>query len=138
MAFRFVALVLLAFSTRVSALEFPLEIVDQFDNARVVTYVNKSDFDKAPAWNPANGAPPLSVGDMLMSLDSWTVEDSTLKGAQVSKIELKPILLKEKQGHWYYLVKLTCKTTDTPKAAYAAILMNGKVFAAIREPDPFK
>lgn len=138
MLLRFFAATLFVFSSNVLAVEFPVEIVDQFDNSRVVAYVNQGDVDKSPSWNPADGAPPLTIGAMLKSLDNWIAEDSTLKGAEVSKIELKPIMNKEIEGRWYYLVKLTCKSTENPKVSYAAILMNGKVSAAIREPDPFK
>lgn len=138
MAFRFVSAVLLLVSSNVFAVDFPVEIVDQFDNSRIVTYINQSDAEKSPSWNPADGEPPLTIGAMLKSLGNWVAEDSTLKGAQVSKIELKPIMQKEKEGRWYYLVKLTCQRAESPKVTYAAILMNGKVFAAIREPDPFK
>jgi hypothetical protein len=51
-------------------------------------------------------------------------------------IELKKIPRHEK--HWHYLVKTKSEVDDIVESHYFIVLMDGKVIAAIKEPESIK
>ena len=48
--------------------QFPLEIIERFADARIVVYTQQSAIDRAPAWNPVEGGPPLTIEALLKTL----------------------------------------------------------------------
>ncbi len=115
---------------------WPLEIVEQMDDARLVVYGNEQDIDAAPSWDPGRGAPPLEIGGVVDALERWAESDPRVDAIRVEEIELKPI--PHRAGRWYYLVRARVESRTGPPVRYFAVLMNGRVEPAIREPMPIK
>ena len=132
------ALVLMFVVNANAAMQFPLEIIERFDEFRIVVYATQTDIDKAPTWEPDEGAPPLSIEKLLLVIDKQESKEPRLHKAKIQKIELKPIREYQAGHHWYYLVQLKVFTGEHPAMQYIAVLMNGKVLPAVREPDSYK
>jgi hypothetical protein len=115
---------------------WPLEIIERMDDAKLVVYGNERDIDASPAWNPDAGAPPLDIAGVVEALNRWAASDSRVDAVHVEEIELKPI--PRRAGHWYYLVRARVEAREGAPVRYFAVLMNGKVEPAIREPMPIK
>lgn len=122
----------------VFATQFPLVLIESFDDAKVVIYVNESDIRNTPSWQPSEGAPPLSLKNLIKDIKIWNKANPEYANATISGFELKPILHHEKQNRWYYLVQMKNVTNGTLDTHYLAVLMNGKVIPAIREPVSYK
>jgi len=132
------AVPMLLFGHSAGATQFPLEIIEHFDDTKIVIYVQQADVDQAPTWEPGRGAPPLSIEQLVKSV---TAHNSGTPGSaefQIRKIELKPVLRNPKRNSWYYLLRLKAIRDGRPEIEYLAVLMSGKVLPAIREPDPYK
>ena len=138
MYLRILPLLFMIFVANASAMQFPLEIIERFDEFRIVVYANQADLDKAPAWEPGKGAPPLSIEKLLRIITQQASEDARLHNAIIQKIELKPIRQYQAGQHWYYLVQLKVFTGEHPSMQYIAVLMDGKVLPAVSEPDSYK
>ncbi len=129
--------VLLLVSQQAFAAHFPLVIIEPFDETKIVIYVSETDIEQSPAWTPADGAPPLTIEKLIRDINRYKTRDPRLAGAIVHEIELKPIQHHEKQNRWYYLVQM--KTTkNKPHRHYLAVLMNGKILSAVKEPESYK
>lgn len=129
---------LLFYTANALAYQFPLEIIEKFDDARLVIFVAESDIRNTPEWSPARGNPPLTIAGVVSKVLQWCEKDKNLKNANILKIELKPILRFEKQNRWYYLVQLQTPNSGQHTIQYLAILMDGKILPAIREPSSIK
>jgi len=132
------AVPLLLFGHSAGATQFPLEIIEHFDDTKIVIYVQQSDVDQAPTWQPGRGAPPLSVEQLVKAVTTHNAGNPDLSDLQIRKIELKPVLRNPKRNSWYYLLRLKAIRDGRPEIEYVAVLMSGKVLPAIREPDPYK
>lgn len=129
-------LVLLGCSTKLPAVQFPVEVIEFMDNARVVASIEAVDIDASAQWQPFSGAPPLSLTAALDAVHKHLAADPTLADATLSGIELKQI--PHHENHWHYLVKLQAHNADNPRPHYFIVLMNGKVIAGLREPQAVK
>ncbi len=129
---------LLIFQHSVSASPFPLTLIETFDDDRVVIYASESDINNAPDWQPAEGAPPLSVKKLIDDINDWRTRNPEFRDATISEFELKPIRNHEKQHRWYYLVQIKNAGSSKADEHYLAVLMNGKVLPAIKEPAAYK
>jgi hypothetical protein len=120
-------------STSAYAFEPKIEIVEQFDNLRMIAFVSASDISKSPEWNPSLGAPPLSVGKAIQAVKGFVKgsNNSTI----ISEIELRPVPRHEK--HWHYLIKIANDAKRTKYDLYV-VLMDGKIIPAIIEPQGYK
>lgn len=117
---------------------WPVEIFDVMDNQKLVLFLRDQDIVSSPSWQPADGAPPLTIAEALKHIQSWIDKDPRLAGARVHELELKPIHEHHQQDRWYYLLQLRTEHDGEVVTSYAAVLMNGKVIAAIVEPDSYK
>ncbi len=115
---------------------WPLEIVERLDDARLVVYGNEQDIAASPRWSPEAGAPPLTIAGVIEALRHWAESDPRVSSVHVEEIELKPI--PRQLERWYYLVRARVEARSGPPVRYFAVLMNGKVEPAIREPMPIK
>lgn len=136
MLVRMLPLVLMLFSCKIQAMEFPLEVIEYIDNSRVVAFINESDIDKTLPWTPFVGAPPLSLSDALGLIQQHTTSRLKLKNATLSEIELRQI--PQHKDYWHYLVKMQASVDDKMRAYYFIVLMNGKIISGIREPQSIK
>ena len=121
------------------AIQFPLVLIESFDDAKLVIYVNESDIRNTPDWQPSEGSPPLSVEKLVKDIQKWNNRNPEFANATINEFELKPILNHEKENRWYYLVRMKNKARNgTSETRYLAVLMNGKVLPAIKEPVSYK
>jgi len=137
MTYRLFIGALLLFTQNVIAAEFPLTIIEPFDEAKIVIYVSESDIEKSPAWQPADGALPLTIEKLIAVINKYNAGKPKMLNAIVHEIELKPILHHEKQNRWYYLVQMKAAGEQAHRH-YFAVLMNGKIISAIKKPETYK
>lgn len=126
------------FSEQTETWHFPLEIFDVLDDHRLVIFLRSEDIVASPPWTPGEGAPPLTVAEVIVGIKRQIEQDVRLKGAEIHEFELKPIHGYDKENRWYYLVQLRTQGEHKPKAYYFAVLLSGKVVAAIEEPASIK
>ena len=126
-------MLMLLLSTNAYALQPKIEIVEQFDNLRMVTFISEKDISNSPKWNPNSEAPPLSVGEAIKAVKKFV--KNSKKSIDIREIEIRPVPRYEK--HWHYLIKLTNNTKQTKYDIYV-VLMDGKVIPAIIEPQGYK
>jgi hypothetical protein len=117
---------------------WPVEIFDVMDNQKLVLFLRNEDIVSSPSWQPTDGAPPLTIAEALQHIHAWIEKDPRLTGAKVHELELKPIHDHQQSNRWYYLLQLLTERDGKPVTSYAAVLMSGKVVAAIAEPSSFK
>lgn len=122
-------------SKPVWASDFPIEIIEYVDDARIVAFVQKDELDPAYVWEPTEGAPKLTIEGALQAVNTFIAEDPAIQGAQLEEIKLEQI--PNHKGYWNYLVKMQTTNHDTHHSFFV-VLMDGKVIPAIREPDSFK
>jgi len=135
MYLRFLPLLVLLFSTRLFAYEFPIEITEYIDDIKVDAYINSSDINPELSWAPFASAPPLSMSAALQAIADYASK-AELENLTLTGIELKPI--PRHMEHWHYLVKVKSEVDDVLESHYFIVLMNGKVIPAIKEPDSIK
>ena len=120
------------------AISWPLEIIEHLDEAKIIIYAKEAEIEQSPTWDPATGAPSFGLPEVLKSIAQWDNKKAGISDTSVEKIELKPILHQEKANRWYYLVQLRNPAGSKHKHHYLAVLMNGKTYGAIEEPESYK
>ncbi len=133
---RSLPLLVMLFSGKVLAYEFPIEVFEYVDGEKVVAFINERDIDKSLHWVPFEGSPPLTLVDALKGIRKYMVSDPDLVDAALTEIELKRIPHHEK--HWHYLVKMKSEADGKSRSHYFVVLMNGKIILAMVEPEPLK
>jgi hypothetical protein len=131
--YRYLLLAILALSANAYAFEPKIEIFEQFDNLRMVAFINEKDIESNPEWNPNLAAPPLSVGEAIQAVGKFIKNEKNLMA--IREIEIRPVPRNE--SHWHYLIKLANDAKTTKYDIYV-VLMNGKVIPAIIEPQGYK
>jgi len=125
--------------TATAADHWPEEIIDSMDGQRLVLFLPNSDITASPQWLPADGAPPpLTIAEAVAHLQKWMTSDPRYREVEIHEIKLTPIHDHEQEHRWYYLFQLRHADGGKRKAMYAAVLLNGKVVAAIAEPASLK
>lgn len=127
---RYLLVAILAFCTNAYAFQPKIEIIEQFDNLRMVAYVSVEDVENSPQWNPDLGTPSLTVGEAVQAVRNL-VKDK----AVVEEIEIRP--LPNNETHWHYLIKVKDDRMKSKHSVYI-ILMSGKAIPAIIEPEGYK
>jgi len=120
----------LVLSTNVYAYQPKIEIIEQFDNLKMVAFISKKDINNNPEWNPDLGAPPLTISGAIQALKNFIKISGPIK-----EIEIRQVPKHDKQ--WHYLIKVS---NDSMKSKYSiyVVLMNGVVIPAIIEPQSYK
>lgn len=131
--YRYLFMTFFALSTTAYAFQPKVEIVEQFDNLRMVAFIDMMDIDTNPEWHSALGAPPLTVSGAIKAVNEY-IKDSD-SAVDISEIELRPLPGDEK--HWHYLVKIANDAKKTKYDIYV-VLMNGKIVPGIIEPQGYK
>jgi len=128
--YRYLLIAILVLSTNAYAFQPKLEIIEQFDNLRMVAFVSLEDVNNSPQWNPDSGTPSLTVGEAVQAVRNFVKHQAIVK-----EIELRP--LPNHVIHWHYLIKVQ---NDEMKSKYSVyvVLMSGKVIPAIIEPEGYK
>jgi hypothetical protein len=133
---RILPLLLITFCTNTQALDFPVEVVEFMDSARVVAALDAADIHDSARWQPFETAPPLSLVDALHAVHEHLAGDPDLADSTLAGIELKQI--PHHKGHWHYLVRMQTHTPAGAASRYFIVLMNGKVIPGLREPQAVK
>lgn len=133
---RILPLLLILFSGLARAYDFPIEVIEFIDDAKVVAFVDETDIDEALDWTPFEGSPPLTIAGALAAIREHIATDKNLADATFAEIELKQ--LPNHPKHWHYLVKMRSQESDAPHSIFFIVLMNGKVITGIREPQSLK
>ena len=131
--YRFLFLTIFLFSAHAYAFQEKLEVVEQFDNLRMVAFIRIKDISNSPAWNPDAELPPLSVGEAVKAVKKFDKSPKT--DGKIQEIEIRQV-----PGHenrWHYLVKVSNEAMKSKMSVYV-VLMNGKVIPAIIEPEGYK
>jgi len=118
------------FSLTAAAETQTIEIFEQFDQARIVAFIDTADIDAASRWDPLSSPPPLSISGLI---DTLRKADAELA---IVEIELRQI--PHHPGYWHYLVKTQPGLEKQDPYRYFVVLMNGKLIPAIREPESYK
>ena len=124
---------MLVLTVNAHASQSKIEIVEQFDNLKMVAFIDTKDIDNSPEWNPNIDAPPLTIVKALQAVKDFG-HPSKILGA-IKEIEIRPIRKHEK--HWHYLIKIANDSMITKYDVYI-VLMNGVVIPAIIEPQSYK
>lgn len=127
------AAVLLIFSGNAIALQPKIEIVEQFDNLRVVAFVDADDVAATPEWNPNLSPIPLTVGQAIQAVKDFNHGPEAI--AAIREIEIRKV-----PGHesrWHYLIRISNAQLKTKYDIYV-VLMNGKVIPGIIKLDGYR
>ena len=116
----------------VHAAPFPVEIIEQFDDARVVAFVSETDIEAAPAWRPVAQRPPLDIAGVVTAVVRfYHRHDPDAPALRIDEIELRR--LPRHADRWHYLVRAW-----TARDVYYVVLMDGKVIPALAEGESVK
>ena len=131
--YRFLFVAILVLSTNAYAFQPKIEIIEQFDNLRMVAFISVKDINNDPEWNPDLDSPPLSVGDAIKAVKEFSKPSKT--DGKIKEIEIRQV--PNHEARWHYLIKTTNDAMKTKMSIYV-VLMNGKVIPAIIEPQGYK
>lgn len=119
-----------AFSANAHSYQPKVEIIEQFDNLKMVAFINMEDVNDNPKWMPGNNAPPLTVAEAIEVVNSFNNKLKTTK--PIVEIEIRQ--MSKHKGNWHYLIKVTNNAMKSKYDIYV-VLMSGKVIPAIIEPQ---
>lgn len=127
---------LLIASNSVLAFQFPVEMIEGVEGARVVVNINKEDLEKEVNWVAFESAPPVTVADALGIVREHLAKNPALKDATLREIQLRRI--PHHEDNWHYMVMVQTVREDNPVLHYYVVLMSGKLYTGIREPESYK
>jgi hypothetical protein len=120
-------------STNVLAAQPKIEIIERFDDLRMVAFISIKDIDDSPEWKANLTPPPLTVGEAIQAVNEFSKKTGTL--SDIKEIEIRPV-----PGHeskWHYLIKVANDSKRSKFDIYL-VLMNGTVISAMIEPQGYK
>lgn len=123
---------LLTLVSSAQAFQPKVEIVEQFDNLRMVAFVAEQAIDGSPVWDPQSQPLPLQVDGAIRAVRDFNKSSTATK---VEEIEIRPVPGHE--THWHYLVKVANPDKVTKHDIYV-VLMDGQVIPAMIEPQGYK
>jgi len=114
-----------------------IEIIEQFDDVKLVAFIRESDLENYPHWNPIDEAPPLTIAKAIQAVHDYHKKNNAeLATETVNEIELKKMTRHEK--YWHYLIKIKINKSDDARYQVYVVLMNGKVIPALTETESYK
>lgn len=131
--YRYALLASILLLSNAHAFQPKVEIVEQFDNLRLVAFISMEDITSSPEWNPNIDAPPLRVDEAIQAVKEFYAGSEGL--APIKEIEIRPVPRYE--THWHYLIKIANPAKQTRYDIYV-VLMSGRVIPAIIEPEGYK
>ncbi len=130
-------LLTLAFSANAQSYQPSIEIIEQFDDVKLVAFIRESDLENYPQWNPVKEAPPLTINQAIQAVHDYHKKNNAeLATETVNEIELKKMTRHEK--YWHYLIKIKINGSGDAKYQVYIVLMNGKVIPALTETESYK
>ncbi|NOX08706.1 MAG: hypothetical protein GXP22_04320 [Gammaproteobacteria bacterium] len=131
--YRWVSIFILILSTNVYSYQSKVEIVEQFDDLKMVAFISKEYINNSPEWIPGKTALPLTVADAIKAVNDFNKDEN--KVDVISEIEIRKIPKHKK--HWHYLIKVANKAMKLKYNIYV-VLMSGKVVPAMIQPQSYK
>jgi len=128
--YRNLLITILLLSANAHAFQPKIEIIEQFDNLKMVAFITVEDINSNPEWNPNIDAPPLTVDGAIKAVKAFVKEPESIK-----EIEIRQVPKHEKQ--WHYLIKVVNDSMSAKYSVYV-VLMNGSVIPAIIQPQGYK
>ncbi len=128
--YRYLLLFAFVISFNANAFKPKIEIIEQFDNLKMVAFISQEDMKDNPEWNPNLDVPPLTVSAAIKAVKKYTKSLKPIKEIEIRRVP-------DYENHWHYLVK---SADDSMKSKYDiyVVLMNGKVIPAMIEPQGYK
>lgn len=127
---RHVLFALIFLSVDAFAFQPKVEIIEQFDNLKMVAFISAEEINSNPEWQPASQPPPLTVDAAINAL-KMIVKDPV----SIVEIEIRQVPRHDRQ--WHYLIKVA-NDVMTSKYSVYVVLMSGKVIPAIIQPQGYK
>lgn len=106
-----------------------VEIIEQFDDLRMVAFISPKDIADNPAWD-TQSAPPLSLVKALEAVRAFMP-------GKLPVVEVELRRLPQSTASWHYLVKVRDEAMRSKHRIFV-VLMSGKVIAGIIEPRSYK
>ncbi len=137
MQLKWILLFLTIMSVNAQSGQLAIEIIEQFDDSKVVAFIGEDDIENYPIWQKLENVPPLPVNEAVKLVQyhlnggGQGVNSSVVKEIEIREIPRHP-------GYWHYLVKIKNNDAEGGKYRVFVVLMNGKLIPAIVEPDSFK
>jgi len=133
MQLRWLPLLISLFSITAQAYQFPTEIIERFDDSRVVAFISEAQFKDAKPWNPVAEAPPLTVHQAIQAvIKHYANEQGHTAAIAIAEIEIRKT--PSNDNLWHYIIKASAQGDDF----YYFVLMNGNVVPAVVEPESYK
>ncbi|HEC30027.1 MAG TPA: hypothetical protein ENI65_10625 [Gammaproteobacteria bacterium] len=133
---RWLLLLLTIVSINAQSFQPSLEIVEQFDDVRLIAFINEADLENYPLWHPLTEAPPLSIRNAIQAINQYKANNGKLITGIVKEIELRE--MPHHSNYWHYLIKINIDPGKKPKYQVYVVLMNGKVIPALIETESYK
>lgn len=136
MSLKYPALLIALLCLSSQAYAFPLEIFENVSGNRIVAFVEENDMDAASKWQPSEQTPPVTVQKLTHSIFEYMATEKGVENIEVEEIDLRQMPRHKEQ--WHYIVKMKVENNHEIEHRYFLVLMNGKIFPAIREPESIK
>jgi len=137
MNYKWLLLLLTVVSGSAQSYQSSIEIIEQFDDVRLVAFINDSDLENYQQWQPLKDAPPLTINQAIQAVHSFHKKnDEKIVTETIKAIELREIPRHDK--FWHYLIKIKINGSKDSKYQVYVVLMNGKVIPALTEIESFK
>ncbi len=134
---KWILLFLTIMSVNAQSGQLAIEIIEQFDDFKVVAFISEEDIENYPIWQKLENVPPLPVNEAVKIVKNHLNDGGHgVDSAAVREIELRE--LPRHPGYWHYLVKIKNSNAEGGGYRVFVVLMNGKLIPAIVEPDSFK
>ena len=131
--YHWLTVLIFVFSANAYSYQPKVEIIEKFDDIRMVAFIDMEDVNNNPEWMPGNNAPPLTVAEAIEAVNSFNNKTKTTK--PVVEIEIRQ--MPKQKNNWHYLIKAANSAMKSKYDIYV-VLMNGKVIPAIIEPQSYK
>lgn len=131
--YRWLSIFVFVFSANAHSYQPRVEIIEQFDNIKMVAFINEDDVNNNPEWMPGDNAPPLTIAEAIEAVNSFNNKTKTTK--PVVEVEVRQ--MPKRKNNWHYLIKVSNSAIRSKYDIYV-VLMSGKVIPAIIEPQSYK
>ena len=134
---KWLAVISILFCSVAQSSPFPIQIIEQFDDTKIVAFINENEVNDSAQWNPLETAPPLSITSAIEAVKKhYLAQNRSLDSLSITEIEVRQ--LPHHKNHWHYLIKIKSTLNDVFKNTFYVVLMDGKVIPAIAEPKSYK
>ena len=123
-------LLILTISLNAYAFKPKVEIIEQFDDLKMIAFISEDDMQGNPEWNPDLAVPPLTVAEAIKAVRSLTKKSKPIKEIEIRRVP-------NYENKWHYLIKSADSSMSSAYDIYV-VLMSGKVIPGIIEPQGYK